>query len=144
VEKPRLVYAGAVRLGLAQGLGGQELIPSERFFAGGETTVRGFRRDALGPLNAIGRPSGGEAVFVMNNELRFPLFSVFDGVGFIDVGNVYPDWRDFDPFRVRASYGFGLRIRTPFVLIRADYGLKLDRRPDESVGAFFISIGQAF
>ncbi|MFB3903132.1 MAG: translocation/assembly module TamB domain-containing protein [Acidobacteriota bacterium] len=144
VEKPRLVYAGAIRVGLAQGLGGQKLIPSERFFAGGETTIRGFRRDALGPRNAIGEAAGGEAVLVMNHEIRFPLFGIFDGVGFLDMGNVYADVRDFAPFTVRGAYGLGLRVHTPYVLIRADYGLKFSRRPGESAGAFFVSIGQAF
>ncbi len=143
-EKPRLVYAGAIRIGLAQGLGGQDLIPSERFFAGGETTVRGFRRDALGPRNVIGDAAGGEAVFVMNHEIRFPLFGIFDAAGFVDVGNVYADVTDFNPFDVRGSYGLGLRVRTPYVLIRADYGLKFSRKPGETAGAFFISFGQAF
>ena len=40
--------------------------------------------------------------------------------------------------------GFGLRIRTPYFLLRADYGLKLDRKPGEPLGKFFFSIGQAF
>jgi len=45
---------------------------------------------------------------------------------------------------LRKTAGFGLRLRTPFLMIRFDYGFKLDRRPGESQGAFFISIGQAF
>jgi len=144
IEKSRLVYAGGVRVGLAQGLGGQELIPGERFFGGGQNTVRGFERDTLGPRNVIGDPAGGEATFIMNHEIRFPLVSIFDGVGFVDVGNVYRDVGDFNPFKLRGAYGVGLRIRTPYILIRADYGLKFDRRADESAGAFFVSIGQAF
>jgi outer membrane protein assembly factor BamA len=35
-------------------------------------------------------------------------------------------------------------VRTPYFLLRADYGFKLDRRPGESLGSFFFSIGQAF
>jgi outer membrane protein assembly complex protein YaeT len=144
VRKPRLVYAGGVRVGLARGLGGQELIPSERFFAGGGTTMRGFARDSLGPRNVLDEPAGGDAVFVVNNEIRFPLISIFDGVGFLDLGNVYDRVSDFDPFSIRKSAGFGLRLRTPYFLLRADYGFKLDRREGESAGAFFFSIGQAF
>ncbi len=120
------------------------VVPSERFFAGGGTSIRGFEQDTIGPLNLIGDPAGGEAVFILNNELRFPLISIFDGVGFVDVGNVYRKISDFNPFDVRSSAGFGLRIRTPYFLLRADYGLKLDRKSDESRGAFFFSIGQAF
>ena len=76
VRKPRLVYAGGVRVGLATGLGGQTLIPSERFFAGGGTTVRGFAQDSLGPRDVLDEPAGGDAVFVVNNEIRFPLISI--------------------------------------------------------------------
>jgi outer membrane translocation and assembly module TamA len=45
---------------------------------------------------------------------------------------------------LRKTAGFGLRLRTPVLMLRFDYGLKLDRRPGESRGAFFFSIGQAF
>jgi outer membrane protein assembly complex protein YaeT len=144
VRKPRLVYAGGVRVGLATGLGGQTLIPSERFFAGGGTTIRGFAEDSVGPRSVLDEPAGGDAVFILNNEIRFPLISIFDGVGFIDLGNVYERAADFDPFSLRKSAGFGLRLRTPYFLLRADYGFKLDRREGESSGAFFFSIGQAF
>ncbi len=144
LRKSRLVYAGGVRIGLAHAFAGQEVVPSERFFAGGGTSIRGFEQDTIGPRNLIGDPAGGEAVFILNNELRFPLYSIFDGAGFVDVGNVYRHISDFDPFDLRSSAGFGLRIRTPYFVLRADYGLKLDRKPDESRGAFFFSIGQAF
>ncbi len=143
-QKPRLLYAGGVRLGLAKGLGGQDLIVSERFLAGGGTTVRGFQQDKLGPQDIFGNALGGDAVFVVNNELRFPLVSVFEGVSFVDLGNVYEKAADFNPTDVRATAGLGLRLRTPFFLLRADYGWKLDRKPGESSGAFFFSIGQAF
>jgi outer membrane protein assembly complex protein YaeT len=147
-----LVYAGALRLGLTSAFGGQEVISPERFFAGGGTTMRGFQQDMLGPTvpvidpetgNMVQRPVGGEAMFLFNNEIRFPLVSVFQGVGFVDVGNVYPRISDFD-FSLRKTAGFGLRVKIKFIPIRFDYGFKLDRRPGESRGAFFFSIGQAF
>ncbi|MEW5974226.1 MAG: translocation/assembly module TamB domain-containing protein [Acidobacteriota bacterium] len=144
LRKSRLVYAGGVRLGLAKGLGGQDVISFERFFAGGGTTIRGFDQNRLGPVDFFGDPAGGEAVFITNNELRFPIVHIFDGVGFLDIGNVYPKVSDFDLTQVRKSAGFGLRVRTPFFLLRVDYGFKLDRRPEESRGGFFFSIGQAF
>jgi outer membrane protein assembly complex protein YaeT len=144
VLRPRFIYAGAVRVGLATGLSGQELVQSERFFAGGGTSIRGFGQDEVGPKNPAGVPIGGNGLFILNNEVRFPLWSFIDGVGFIDLGNVYPDVSSYNPFSIRASVGSGLRARTPWILIRADYGLKIDRRPGESRGAFFVSIGQAF
>ena len=143
-RRTRLVYAGGIRLGLARGLGGQVIIPSQRFFAGGGTTVRGFRQDGLGPKDFRGNPLGGDAMLVINNELRFPLFHIFDGVGFVDAGNVFRDISNFRLSDIRRTGGGGLRIRTPYFLLRFDYGLKLDRKPGESRGQFFFSIGQAF
>ncbi len=142
--RPRWVYAGAARVGLARGLGGQELIRTERFFAGGGTTLRGFAQNTLGPTDFFGDPAGGNAVVLLNQELRFPAYGIFDGVGFVDVGNVFPTVRDFSLGNLRKTVGAGVRIRTPYFLIRLDYGFKLDRRPGERVGSFFFSIGQAF
>jgi outer membrane protein insertion porin family len=81
---------------------------------------------------------------VLNNEIRFPLVSILDGVGFIDVGNVFTTMRDFSVTDLRYSTGFGLRVRTPWVLLRGDYGIVLDPRPGEPRGRFYFSIGQAF
>lgn len=83
-------------------------------------------------------------MLVLNNELRFPMFWIFDGVGFVDIGNVFPSLNDFKFSELRKTAGFGLRLRTPALMLRFDYGFKLDRRPGESRGAFFFSIGQAF
>ena len=143
--RPRLTWASGVRVGLSDGLSGTEVTPfSERFFAGGGTTIRGFRQDGVGPLDFDGAPLGGEAVFLLNQEARFPVAGPFEGVGFVDVGNVYEKIEDFDLSSLRSSAGLGLRVRTPFFLLRLDYGFKLDRKPDESRGEFFFSIGQAF
>ncbi len=144
LQKSRLVYAVAARIGLVKGLDGQDVLRSERFFTGGGTSIRGFEQDSIGPVDFFGDPTGGDALFILNNEMRFPIFHILDGVGFLDLGNVYRKISDFDPFDVRASAGLGLRLRTPFVLLRLDYGFKLDRRQGESRGKLFFSIGQAF
>lgn len=142
-----LVYAGALRLGLTGAFGGGSVVSPERFFAGGGTTMRGFKQDLLGPTETIAddivRPVGGEAMFLFNNEIRFPIVSILQGVGFLDIGNVYPRISDFD-FTLRKSAGIGLRLKIKFVPLRFDYGFKLDRKADESRGEFFFSIGQAF
>jgi len=139
-----LIHASGLRIGLSKGLG-QDLIPSERFFAGGGTTMRGFEKDEVGPKNPYtGLAEGGEAVFVLNQELRFPLYKELSGVVFVDLGNVYSKASDFNPFTVRKAAGFGLRFNTRFVLLRFDWGFKLDRRPGESLSKVFFSIGQAF
>jgi outer membrane protein assembly complex protein YaeT len=144
VLRPRLVYAGGLRVGLANGFGGDEVPRSERFFSGGGTTVRGFEQNSLGPVGVRRQQLGGEAMLVVNNEIRFPLFWLIDGVGFVDIGNVWQNVGDMSFADLRKTAGPGLRLRTPWFLLRVDYGVKLDRRPGEGRGRFFFSIGQAF
>jgi outer membrane protein assembly complex protein YaeT len=143
ILRPRFVYAVGVRTGLAHGFGGS-LPRSERFFAGGSTTLRGFEQNALGSIGADGIPVGGQAMFVINNELRVPLVSIFDGVVFSDVGNVFPRVSDFSFTDLRKTAGVGLRVRTPWFLLRGDYGILLDLRDGERRGRFYFSLGQAF
>ena len=140
----RTVYALGGRVGLAHGLGGQSIVPSERFFSGGGTTIRGFEQNTLGPLDFTDEPAGGDAVLVLNNELRFPVYRFLDGVGFFDAGNVYRHIEDITLSGLRTSAGAGIRIRTPYALIRLDYGVNLSPRSWEPRGKLFFSIGQAF
>src|SRR5262245_15679100 len=141
--RPRWVYAAGVRLGLARGIGGG--VPStERSFAGGSATLRGFAQNAVGPIGLNRIPLGGEAMLVINNELRAPLIGIIDGVVFSDIGNVFATIRDFSFTDLRKSVGVGLRVRTPWVLLRGDYGVVLDQKPGEARGRFYFSIGQAF
>ena len=81
---------------------------------------------------------------MLNNELRMPLVRIVDGVLFLDIGNVFARVSDFSFVDLRESGGVGLRVRTPWFLIRGDYGLVLDRRAGERRGRFYFSIGQAF
>jgi outer membrane protein assembly complex protein YaeT len=143
ILRPRLVFATGARVGLAHGLGG-DVPTSERFYAGGSTTLRGFEQNAVGPIGANNVPAGGNAVLVLNNELRMPLIRTLDGVLFVDVGNVFPTIRDFSLTDLRESAGIGIRLRTPWLLLRSDYGFVLDRRTGEPRSRIYFSIGQAF
>ncbi len=143
-RRSRLVLASGSRIGLQTGFNPEGIVLTDRFFAGGGTTVRGFKQDSLGPYLPNGVRVGGNAVLVLNEELRFPLFHMLDGVGFVDAGNVFRRVSNLSLSDLRSAAGFGLRIRNPFVVLRFDYGFKLDRRPGEKIGAFFFSVGQAF
>ena len=137
------MFATAARVGLSNGLG--TFVPtSERFFAGGSTTLRGFEQNAVGPIDVNGVAIGGDAMLVLNNELRMPLFSLIDGVGFVDIGNVWQRGTGFSFSDLRKTAGGGVRVRTKWILVRGDYGFILDRRPGEQRGRFYFSIGQAF
>ena len=142
--RPRFVFATGVRLGLARGFGRP---------AADERTILRRRQHDVARLRAERDradwtrgefPLGGAAMLVLNNEVRFPLVSIVDGVVFGDIGNVYPSLSDFSLSNLRESAGAGLRLRTPWFLIRGDYGVLLDRRDGEPRGRFYFSIGQAF
>ena len=143
IIRPRFVFATGVRVGLARGFGNQ-LPTSERFFAGGSTTLRGSEQNAIGPIGLEGLPAGGAAMLVLNNEVRFPLISIVDGVLFSDIGNVYSRMSDFSLSDLRKTAGAGIRLRTPWFLVRGDYGVLMNRRAGEPRGRFYFSIGQAF
>ena len=124
---------------------------SDRFFAGGDSTVRGFALDRLGDESTIGAngfPTGGNAMLVLNSELRVPVAGPLQVVGFLDAGNVVDRASNFDLRRIRGAAGFGVRYRSPIGPIRVDLGFKLDRREfageRERLTALHLSIGQAF
>ncbi len=128
-----------------------DLPASERFFAGGDTTIRGFALDRVGAPNTIspdGYPTGGNAVVLLNGELRFPVWRDVGAVVFVDGGNVFRRVNEFDIGELRGSYGFGLRYNSPVGPIRIDLGFKLDRRVIAGVleppTAIHFSLGQAF
>ena len=125
----------------------EDLPASERFFAGGDTTIRGFALDTVGTPKTIsesGFPRGGNGVLIMNFELRVPVFGDFGAAVFSDSGNVWERVTDFDVSQLRGSVGFGVRYRSPIGPIRVDLGFKVDRQVGESRQVLHFSIGQAF
>jgi outer membrane protein insertion porin family len=158
-RRPFTVVAGA-RLGVAVGL--ERVLPdgtavddvpaSERFFAGGDTTVRGFVLDRLGTpetLNAQGFPTGGNGLVVLNGELRSPYWKEAAAVGFIDVGNVFRRAGEIRLGELRPAAGMGLRYRSPLGPLRIDVGFNLDPHllptgSRERRTVFHLSLGQAF
>jgi outer membrane protein insertion porin family len=153
-----IVAAGSARLGMAHGFYNAgpfgELPAAERFFAGGDTTVRGFARDQLGVRNVPpeatdtldpgGFPLGGNALLLFNAELRVPVRSGLRTVLFTDVGNVYKTVSNVSFEEMRPAVGVGLRYKSPVGPIRFDLGFKVPRRADESRTEWFITFGEAF
>jgi outer membrane protein insertion porin family len=136
----RTVLAVSGRLGLARTIGLEESIflpRPDRFYAGGDYSMRGFDTDAV-------NPQGGNAMVLANAELRVDLGRSFSTAVFSDVGNVYPLVSEIDLGRLLASAGVGLRYRTAFGPIRVDWGFKLNPRPDESTHRVHLTIGHAF
>ncbi len=128
-----LVLASRVQYGRA--FGRDELLPSDRFRAGGAASVRGYSEDSLGPRR-FGVPIGGEEMVVLNQEVRFPIYRWVRGVGFIDAGKICCGDANVAEFnKLRAGYGFGLRFDTPVGLLRADVGFPGSDLPTSVAGA---------
>jgi outer membrane protein insertion porin family len=137
------IYAG--RVGFARAIGFSTEVPlRERFFLGGRTSVRGYRENEIGPRGADGHPTGGDFLVNLNTELRFPLFLGLGGAIFVDGGGLYLQQRAISLGDFRTSIGPGLRYQTPIGSISLDYGFKLDRRRDESIGEVHFTIGNIF
>jgi len=139
----KLVWAQGIRLGVVPGSDPQLLIEN-RFRAGGPTTVRGFDQNALGPLTEAGDSLGGQAVAVINQELRFPIWKRLHGGVFWDAGNVWLTSRQFDLADLRQSVGAGLRFMFPFGPVRVEYAWVISPRPGEARSRLVFGLGHAF
>lgn len=156
-----IIFANSLRLGLASPFAGANVPTSQRFFAGGGTTLRGFPIDEAGPIRYVpfctpGQtsncpqvpvPIGGNQLFIFNSEMRYPIpiISNLGGVVFYDGGNVYrrinfPDLIN----NYTNTVGVGLRYSTPIGPVRVDFGHNLDAPRGISANQFFITLGQAF
>ncbi|HEY0874633.1 MAG TPA: POTRA domain-containing protein [Vicinamibacterales bacterium] len=137
----RVVLAGRVAVGLADGFPREVTFPvpatiedlpaSERFYAGGDTTIRGFELDRVGMPNTItdsGFPRGGNGLLLLSGELRVPVWKNLGAAFFMDAGNVYERVTQIDPGELRGAVGLGLRYNLPVGPVRLDLGFKLDRR----------------
>jgi outer membrane protein assembly factor BamA/autotransporter translocation and assembly factor TamB len=146
-----LAWAQGYRLGLAAGLPQDKLEEvrlfgrsSELFSAGGGGSLRGYATDSVGPEGIIaGVSPGGQAVIVINEELRYRHPTGLGVVLFWDAGNVYPRVKDID-LKLLHSVGFGLRYASPFGLLRIDFGFPVNPRPGDRGYQWFFNLGQAF
>jgi outer membrane translocation and assembly module TamA len=129
-----------------------DLPAAERFFAGGDNTVRGFAQDRLGEpatLDRNGLPTGGNALLIFNSEIRVPVWRGLIAAGFLDAGNVFMRVSDLDLGGIRGAAGVGVRYLSPIGPIRVDLGFKLARQTfangtREGRTALHITVGQAF
>ena len=143
-----LVWASSYRLGVASG-STEFLFIEDRFKAGGANSVRGFKQDSLGPSIAVPETDeefflGGQAVVVMNQELRFPLYKMLHGGVFYDTGNVFARAGDLSLRDLRHTAGAGVRLVLSFGVLRLDWARILDLQEGEDPSRFHFSFGYAF
>ncbi|MFP4547127.1 MAG: outer membrane protein assembly factor BamA [Fidelibacterota bacterium] len=140
---PGYVLAGRIHTGIINPLQQDQSTPIEdRYLIGGASSLRGWARNTISPRNEEGEAIGGNIMFETSAELRFPIYDILSGTLFIDAGNV---WREFEQFDFSDLYygtGMGLRVATPIGPIRLDVGIPLFQ--ENYNPQFFISLGHAF
>ncbi|MCM1151063.1 MAG: outer membrane protein assembly factor BamA [Alistipes sp.] len=133
--------------------------PFERFEVGGDgmtgynmygidiISMRGYEDGALDPGNNY---SCGYNKYTA--ELRYPVIlkpsSQIYVLGFLEGGNAFDSWRDFSPFKIKRSAGFGVRLYLPVVgMLGIDWGYGFDppaNSTKKSGSQFHFVMGQQF
>jgi outer membrane protein insertion porin family len=147
------------QVGIGVGILGSSDLPfHDKYFAGGDKTVRGFDSSSLGPLrnnttctaktcDAI----GGDFLAVLQNDWVFPPppflgedKRVFRGSLFLDIGNVFEDISDFSYSDLRGSYGIQLNFRTPVGAVSMGFVDTFKSKSGDDTKPIIFSLGGAF
>jgi outer membrane protein assembly complex protein YaeT len=149
----KVTLASRLQLGnIRPGGNAQTNVPfSKRLFLGGATSIRGWGRYEISPLQD-GLPYGGDSMLAWSEEIRANLHGNLGGVIFLDAGNVWADSWGFNLRDLRYAVGPGLRYQTPIGPIRFDFGYQLNPIPGLIVNGqenfrrwrVHFSIGQAY
>jgi len=112
--------------------------------------LRGYENSSLTPI-VNGKKAGNiyERTYM---ELRYPVSlkrqATIYVLGFVEAGNAWYNFDEFDPLSLKRSAGIGLRAFLPmFGLLGIDWGYGFDEipgRPDANGGQFHFVIGQQF
>ena len=115
--------------------------PFERYYMGG-SGLSGFQNFVAREIialrgytdNSLSSTSGDPLCARYTMELRYPISlnpqATIFVLGFAEAGNTWAKYKDFNPFQVKRSAGFGLRVFLPmFGLLGLDYGWGFDNIP---------------
>jgi outer membrane protein insertion porin family len=146
-------------------LGGASLLPKvERYFAGGDTTIRGYNLDRArtevveytlippaitGGQSLVGveyRPIGGNLRILQNIDLQFPISPPWYGSVFMDNGVVADSLQGLTPSQFRHGIGVSpFLLRLPIGDLSFAWAWPLDPRPgDTRIGVFHVNVGLLF
>ena len=147
------------QIGFGVGIFGSSDLPfHDKYFAGGDNTVRGFDSGSLGPLrnnttctaktcDAI----GGDFLAILQNDWVFPPppflgedKRIFRGSLFLDIGNVFEDISDFSYSDLRGSYGIQLNFRTPVGAVSMGFVDTFKSKTGDDTKPVIFSLGGAF
>jgi translocation and assembly module TamA len=137
------VLAGRLRLGRIINGAVDQIPASQRFYAGGGGSVRGFAFQAVGPRIDENTPRGGTFLFEGSLEARRNLTQRWGFAVFADAGAVGSSGAvDFDDFAV--GVGVGVRYNLGFAPIRVDVATPVYNRKGGAAFQLYLSIGQSF
>jgi outer membrane protein insertion porin family len=152
----RQVFAINAEAGMVEAFdeGKYPLSPLERFYLGGENSIRGHRFRSIYLRKPNGEPLrdefntilGGTSFLQVNLEYHFLLGGPFRVLVFADAGNVFGESQSFDLSRLRYTAGAELRVLVPVfgAPLRFIYAVNLDRQPSDRFEDFQFSIGTSF
>jgi translocation and assembly module TamA len=138
------VLAVRARLGSIIGAARDDVPPTQRLYAGGGGSVRGYKSRSVGPLDFEDEPLGGRSVAELGFEVRVRVTPTIGIVPFVEAGTVaessVPNFGD----ELRFAAGLGARYFSVIGPLRADLGVPLNRRDSDDLFQVYVSIGQAF
>lgn len=120
---------------------GSDVPVNERFFAGGEGSVRGFEWHSLGPVGEDGGAKGGRGLIELRAELRVPAPGPFRAAGIIDAGQVFDDFGAMRLDNLSVGAGVGVRYHLGIWVFRLDAVAPVT---EHGRTRFYLGIGQAF
>lgn len=141
-----LVLHGSVRYGwIRSDRPRAENLPfNERFFPGGERSVRGYQRGEAAPRLADGDLVGAESFFLVNAETEVRVTDKLSAVLFWDGLWMDRDGAVLPEATFLYSVGAGLRWRTLVGPIRLEYGYNPEPRTGDPKGTLHLAVGFPF
>ena len=140
-------------IGLGLPYGNSRDLPFERsFYGGGANGLRGWIYRTVGPGGYVPTNNDmektGDLQLEFNAEYRFPIYNIFKGALFMDVGNVwayYPnESMPNSEFRFNSFYkqlamdaGFGARIDVSFLILRLDFAYAMRNPFLDETGSYW-------
>ena len=137
------VIAGRLRLGRIVNGRVDQIPASQRFYAGGGGSVRGFPYQAVGPRLADNTPKGGLFLSEASLEVRRDLTAQWSFATFVDAGAVGSSGVA-DLMDLAVGAGVGVRYNLGLVPIRVDIATPVVKRRGEPLLQVYVSIGQSF
>ncbi len=132
--------------GVVDNLSGDQPVLFDRYFAGGQNSIRGFKRRQVGPVDVNDNPYGGESLLRGTVEFIYPIIDMIRGSVWTDFGNVWVDSYRQDPSDVNISIGVGLQLDLPIGPIRLDYGFPVVTKESDlgKSGRFHFGVNYVF